>query len=51
MLNMWKIDSTRLKHVIKTNQNKQNSKNPKGLFGWRSGKVEGWKISGRIENV
>ena len=23
----------------------------KGLFGWRSGKVGGWKISGRIKNV
>ena len=23
---------------------------PKGLFGWRSGKVRGWK-SGRIENI
>ena len=26
-LNMWKLDSTRLKHVIKTNQNKQKNKN------------------------
>jgi len=23
----------------------------KGPFGWRSGKVEGWKISGRIEKI
>ena len=23
----------------------------KGLFGWRSGKVGEWKISGRIKNV
>ena len=51
MINMWKLDSTRFKHVIKTNQNKQNSKNPKGLFGWRSEKVEGCKISERTENV
>ena len=25
------------------------STNPKGPFGWRSGKLRGWKISGRIE--
>ena len=34
MLTKGKLDSTRPKHVIKTNQNKQNSKNPKfGFLG------------------
>ena len=32
MLNMWKLDSTRSKHVIETNKNKQNSKNSKSEF-------------------
>jgi len=35
-LNMRKLYSTRPKHVIKTNQNKQNNKNPKsGFLGMR----------------
>ena len=34
----------------------KNAKNTKGPFGWRSGKVGGWKIvggwkSGKMENI
>ena len=32
MLDMQKLDSMRPKHVIKINQNKQNSKNHKSTF-------------------
>jgi len=44
MLNMWKLDSTRPKHVIKTNQNKQNSKNPKSIFLGTSMSVHEWSM-------
>ena len=44
MLNMWKLDSTRPKHVIKTNQNKQNSKNPKSMLLGMSMSVHEWSM-------
>ena len=44
MLNMWKLDSTRPKYVIKTNQNKRNSKNPKFIFLGTSMSVHEWSM-------
>ena len=44
MLNMWKLDSTIPKHVIKTNQNKQNSKNLKFAFLDTSMRAHTWSM-------
>ena len=44
MLNMWKLDSTRPKLVIKTKQNKWNSKNPKPGFLGTSMCMHTWSM-------
>ena len=53
---MWAINSLAKQGRMGVQQyddevSNQHILDPKSPFGWRSGKVGGWKISGRIENI